>query len=218
MVNRVPVNLPLRSLRRLPSQPGANALADANNFVTPGFPHSTQQDISITHCPSNAGLSAWMAGPPSHPYWYITVQDTHRVLPYTTLKFTVIADDVGPSPSTPYQCNMGLETGMTSGEARDSLVQQINAFAQQFGRADPNLASLHAVPMASEPDAMVIRLPWGMTGFANFTEQSPLAVVPSTRTAGVDRPLSYGILGKRRHIFQVRNGIFGPYYGPVPPT
>lgn len=218
MVFKVPAPIPLNSLRRLRKQPGANALADANNWQDAGFPYSTQQEIQITQVPSNATLSTWLAGPPSHPFMHITVQDTAHVLPFTTLAFTLIADDVAPSPNTAFECNMGLDTGMTATQARDSVVTQINDYARTFGQLYPNLRSLHAVPVITQAAALVIRMPFGMTGFGVFTEASPVGTAPSNRTAGVDNPLAFGILGRRRHIFGARNALFGPYYGPVPPT
>lgn len=218
MAFKVPVPIPVNSLRRIRKQPGANALADANNWQAAEFPFSTQQEISILSVPSNATLSTWLAGPPAHPYMFVRAQDTNHVLPYTTLEFTLIADDVGPSPNTAFQCNMGLDTGMTSAQARDSVVQQINAFAADFGRTIPNLRSLRAVPVVSEPSALIIRMPFGMLGFPVIAESTPLGTGLGARTAGVDNALAFGILGKRRHIYGVRDALNGPYYGPVPPT
>src|SRR5512136_2100867 len=214
MVFKIPVHLPRQAIKRLPRPAPLNW----NPTILPsGFPYSTQQEIEWL-IPSNAALSTWMAGPPSHPYQFLRVQDHQQVLPYTTLTFTLIADDVGPSPNTAFECNMGLDTGMTGQQARDSVVAQINDYARTFGQLYPNLRSLHAVPVLTQPQALIIRMPWGMTGFGVFTEASPVGTAPSNRTAGVDNPLAFGILGRRRHIFGARNALFGPYYGPVPPT
>src|SRR5512136_246509 len=213
MVFKIPVHLPRQAIKRLPRPAPLNW----NPTILPsGFPYSTQQEIEWL-IPSNAALSTWMAGPPSHPYQFLRVQDHQQVLPYTTLTFTLIADDVGPSPNTAFECNMGLDTGMTATQARDSVILQIRAWVAQFGAFDTNLRSLDAVPGATG-NVLILRMPFGMTGAASITHAEPLGNDPSPRIAGSDNPLAFGILGKRRHIFGVRNALNGPYYGDVPPT
>lgn len=214
-INQIPVHFPRGAIRRMMRTPPTALSVPLPSL--PPWPYSAQQEIAWIMT-SNQYLSSWMAGPPSHSYMYLEVTDNNRVLPYTTLRFTIIANDVGPSPSTPYECNMGLETGMTDVQARDSIVAQIRQYAATMGETLPNMRSLDAVPRSDQGNTLLIRMPLGMVGAASITSSGPITTSATARYAGVDRPLVYGILGKRRHIFQPRPPLGGAYYGQKPIT
>jgi hypothetical protein len=203
------VRFPQHAIRRLPRQ--ASAVH---------YPYSCQQEIVVT-CPSNAQLSTWLDGPPSHSRLTILLQDFDRVLPFTTLTFTSVADDEGPAPHTGFECNMTTETGAGSQDVRDYWIEQINDYATQMATRYPNMRSLKALTVSTLIPGfyrMRILMPFGMIGAAGPIYSGPVSGEARAEFSGVDNPTVYGILGKRRHVFGVKNPLLGPYYGPVPPT
>jgi hypothetical protein len=90
-----------------------------------------------------------------------------------------------------------------------------------FGKLFPAMASLKAVigPTLNPFEySLIIRMPFGMLGAASLTYTGPISGSALARYSGVDNPLAYGLIGKRRHVFGVRDANRHAYYGPVPPT
>jgi len=57
-----------------------------------------------------------------------------------------------------------------------------------------------------------------MLGSASFVYSGPISGDADAGFYGVNNPLAYGLIGKRRHVFGVRDVNRHAYYGPVPPT
>jgi hypothetical protein len=206
---KTPSHYPEKALKRLPRQAARVA-----------WPYSCQQDIVVI-TPSNAQISTWMTGPPTHPYLSILVQDHNRILPFTTLEFTVTANSVGPNTPEAFECACGVDTGDSNLQVRDKLITQINEYAVTFGQRFPEMRSLSAVigpTLHPSEYSLIIRMPWGMLGGASLTYTGPISGSALPGFPGVDNPLAYGLIGKRRHVFGVRDVNRHAYYGPVPPT
>jgi hypothetical protein len=206
---KTPSHYPEKALRRLPRQ-----------ALRVRWPYSCQQEI-VFITPSNAQIATWMTGPPTHPNLSILVQDMSRILPFTTLDFTVTANSVGPNTPEAFECACGVDTGDTNLQVRDKLIAQINEYAFTFGQRFPELRSLKAVigPTAHPSEySLIIQMPFGMLGAAAVTYTGPISGDATARYSGVDNPLAYGLIGKRRHVFGVRDVNRHAYYGPVPPT
>lgn len=63
-------------------------------------------------------------------------------------------------------------------------------------------------------DDLRLLLPFGMIGQANIIgEEGSFFTVGA---AGVDRPLVFGQIGKRKHVFLVRYPFRDDYYGTLP--
>jgi hypothetical protein len=206
---RAPMTLPPRLVRRIPKQ-----------LPKPDPIHSSQAEIYWTAVSSDAQIAAWLTGPPSHPCGSLTVDDTHQILPYTTLEFTFKSGGTPFAADTPYQCNLFSSTGQSNAQVRDRFVTQINAYAATWGRLFPDMRSLRAIPtdpvMPGEKSLRIF-LPWGMLGAASFTLDGPLSTsVIVGANIGIDNPLFYSILGKRRHVFGIRNPYRPDYYGDQP--
>jgi hypothetical protein len=193
-------HFPRQAIHRIPHQ---------GSHVPPLM--SCQGELFL-RAPTYSALSTFLSSPGNVCQLIIT--DTHQILPYTTLTFQINLD----SPSTtdtPYIGYLYLTpTENTTGAAAIFLAQQINDYANEFRLKHPDMASLHA---RAFDVATIIYLPWGMTGTPLATYTGPGGVESLfIGVPGVDHPLIYGLIAKRRHVFRVRFPFQDDYYGRAP--
>lgn len=176
--------------------------------------HSCQQEISVVGFTA-AELAAFQTGPPLEDYASVTVDDVNQILPYTTLEFTVDLDAPFQA-DTEYSCNLFVTTGQTAAQASAQLATQINAYAATWGAVYPDMVSLRSTYVATPTPHFMIYMPFGMLGPASFVYNLPGGIgAAAGGYPGVDNPLIFGILGKRRHVFGVRYPYRDDYYGDV---
>jgi hypothetical protein len=198
---KVPGKWPHNAIRRLPRQaPRVH------------FPHSCQQEL-ILEVTTDALLVAWEV---SHPFASVIVQDVNKILPYTSLEF-VFASTHQSVPQDAATVSCWSDTGDTALQARARFVQNINSWAAHFGVIYPDVRSLRAAAYPNLNDGftyMTIFMPWGMAGSGTFTKSVPATMnVVAGANIGVDCPLAYTLIGKRRHITELRNAYADDYYG-----
>jgi hypothetical protein len=195
-VFRVPVNYPRSAIRRIRSQ-------------TDPVPRlkSCQQETYL-RTSNYADIGTYLATPGASVDLILT--DVDQILPYSTLTFNVDQDSAG-GVDTAYEAYLFLLAADTTRPlAAVRLAGQINAWVGIFGAQYPDLSSLRAV---AQGDNVIIYMPWGMLGLASGTYTGPEGVDGFTAgNPGVDNPLAYGILGKRRHIFLCVYPFRGDYY------
>ena len=141
---------------------------------------------------------------------HLVLDDTDQILPYTTIEFD-IKQDV-PVPSAPFVFGLFLlAIDNTRAKAALTLASQINILAGFFGKQFRDMSSMRAV---AQGDNVIIYMPWGVLGPASGFYTGPEGVDGFTSAnPGVDNPLIYGILGKRRHISLARFPFRDDYYG-----
>ena len=193
---KIPQRIPLSALRRI---------VIAGPRCSPM--QSCHQDIVVSGF-TDANVQAWATAHPLAPYMSLVVTDVDNILPFTQLEFR-IASTVAAGVDDAGLCNIVTTAGQTAPQVSITAQAQINAWAQNFGRTFRNLKSMRASRSNVSTSDFIIFMPWGMLSLAIFT---PTGLAAATRFPGVDNPLFYSILGKRRHVFGVTHGESSYYY------
>ena len=207
---KIPIHLPKSALVRLPTR------ATETGGLPPNRLHSSKQETWLVMF-SDAQLQTFLTGPPIETFASLTFQDADQILPYTTLEFQ-IGHTAAPGADTPWQCGLFTTTGQTAVQAGAQLAAQINLYASTMGAQYPDMRSLHAMAgvVATVP-TLIIQMPWGMRGGANYTYAGPGGYGALSRGPdGVDNPLFLALWDKKRAIFPVRYPYRDDYYGDVP--
>jgi hypothetical protein len=194
---RIP--LPLAALTRIVSQ-----------TAEPSDLQSCQAELTFT-VRNYADTDTYLATPGNQ--YYVSINDTNNILPYTVVRFNIGITPVAPSAWSPYSAGLWVTAADTTPAlAAARLAAQMNLFAQTMvSWGYPAFRSFRA--QANGMDIR-IRMPWGMLGILDYDTDGPdgaEAVVVGF--GGVDHPLWFSLLGPRRHCLRVLPTYPGPYYG-----
>jgi hypothetical protein len=198
---KVPGHFPRKAIRRLRGRgPRVSAF------------QSVQSEISLLGFTATE-LQTFLTGPPIEAFASIIFDDIDQILPFTTLEIR-IGMTVAPGVDDAFTCNTFVTAGQTAAQAVAQVCTQINAYARVFGLQYPDMASLHAMrdPSSVQP-AFLFQMPWGMLGATTFLWDGPNSGEGANGNPGVDNPLIFGLIAKRRHVFIVRNPYRDDYYG-----
>jgi hypothetical protein len=163
--------------------------------------------------PTYAQVGTWEATPGQ--FVDIAIDDTQQIMPYTQTAFN-ITQDAPAGANTPYQGYFFLTAAdSTKALAAVTISGQLNAWIATYRAQFPDIGAMYARALNTE---LHIFMPYGMTGTMSASmlgPDNPGAFNPGV--PGVDNPLAYGILGKRRHIFLCVYPFRGDYYDLVIP-
>lgn len=153
---------------------------------------------------------------------YLTIRDYNRILPYTTITMEFFTDD-GGTGNTPYYLAIILTAAdNTYQKTAATIAAQINQWVLDYGA--PNVRSMRALAGPQVPGEVSHRVrilcPWGMIGTSlDEGASNPMDEDQqwyANGPPGVDNPLVFGQIGKRKHVFAVKYPYADDYYGDAP--
>lgn len=197
-------------MRVVPGHYPRNAIRRLVRQSAPSRTLYTRQQAVTIQVLNYANLAGYLATPGNLAYG--TIQDANQILPYTTFRINLDID-APTAPQTPYEMSLYLtNTATTQALACAQYIAQFNAIMAVWKNQFKDLRSMKLVKTST--DDLRLLLPFGMIGQANIIgEEGSFFTVGA---AGVDRPLVFGQIGKRKHVFLVRYPFRDDYYGTLP--
>jgi hypothetical protein len=210
---KLPVHFPPKAIRRIRHQaPRVSQLQSCQ----------AELNLKVT---SGATLLAWQGvGGITNPYAWATIHDINQILPWTTLEIEIwCASTTGGSPESQWNIPVEVPDASTTMQVANAVVLAVDTWVLHMTHLIPvlpDVASLRAVATPTvDPDVANVRLymPWGMLGNPFVSSDGPNIGQPMCPPGneGVDNPLVFGLIAKRRHVFGVRYPYRDDYYGDV---